>query len=250
MAWFTRNHHPDTVCTEIDRMLSKAVGNKELLRCMMATMLNYIGRDENKNLAARDNFWVHLVDNWYVPYADWANVEEMKENVDKIRHVLVGKPAPPLDDLLILPPDHFRAAALDTAIKNDVNAGTFMTDFRRNINSKFLVLLFWDVTCGGCRETIQNVWNLYEACKDKGLQVITVQTLHTVAGKARWIDFVNEHDMFGAGWYNAWVIHHQRWRDLYNTAVVPQMYVLNDKKEIMFKGSLDLEWLQGLILNN
>ena len=247
LTWFARNHPPDTVCVELDRMLHKVVDHRELFRYMLASIYNHFVSDEN--LAARDNYFVHLVDNWYSLHADWAtNIEDMQSEADKVRHSLVGRIAPPLDQLLILETQHFRAAALDTAIKNDVHAGYIVADFRTYIESKYLILIFWDVNCGGCRETMQSLWALYNATHDKGLKVLTLQTLQTIPGKGRWIDFINDNDMFGSGWYNGWVIYDQRWRDLYNTSVVPIMYVLNDKREIIFKGrNLDLNWLQSFI---
>ena len=244
LTWFTQNHPPDTVCAEIDRMLNKTLYSRELFRCMLATMFNFYR--QNEQFAARDNYWVHLVDNWYVPHADWAtNIDDMKTEADRVRHTLVGKLAPPLDELLVLPPEHFRVAELDTAIKNDIHAGFIMSDFRTSINSKFLILLFWDVTCGSCREEILKIWDIYEATKDKGLQVLTVQTNRNI--KPIWVDFINQHGMFGDGWYNAWIIYDNKWTWLYNTGFVPIMYVLNQEKEIMFKGDLDLEWLQSFI---
>ena len=245
LTWFSRNHPPDTVCAEIDRMLHKVIGNQELFRYMLASTYNHFVTDES--LAARDNYFVHLVDNWYSVHADWAtNIEEMQSEADKIRHSLVGKTAPPLEQLLILPPEHFRAAAMDEEIKKDMHAGAIIPDFRTFVNSKYLILLFWDVNCGGCRDVIQALWNLFNATNDKGLQVITIQT--NWEAKPRWIDFINEHEMLATGWHNGWIIYENKWTSLYNTGVVPIMYVLNQQKEIIFKGrNLDLDWLQTFI---
>ena len=234
LDWFTRNHlvmYPvDTVCAELDRMLTKAKPVKAVFQCVLATMFNHFTKSE---LMVRENIWVHLVDKWYVPYADWANVDELKKAADKVRSTLIGKVAPPLDQLLVLPPGHFKAAALDTAIKNDIHAGTIIPDFRKNIQSKYLAILFWDINCGHCKTTMQEMWDVFEAHKSKGLQVITVQVLQSKEGKAKWIDFINEHGMYD--WINAWIIYDNKWHDLYEASVVPIMYFLNEKKEIIFK---------------
>jgi len=230
LKWFTRNHFSaDTICAETDRMLNKALANKEVFRCMLATMFNHFTQSD---LMIRENIWVNLVDKWYVPYADWGvNVEEMKKSADKVRNTLIGRIVPPMEQLLVLPTGHFKAAALDTAIKNDIHAGTIIPDFRKNIQSKYLAIIFWDINCSHCKKTIQELWEVFEENKDKGLQVIALQTHWE--GKAKWIDFINEQSMYD--WINAWIIYDNKWHDLYEASVVPIIYLLNDKKEIIFK---------------
>ena len=243
LTWFSRSHPVDTTCTEFDRMLNKARHNKEMFRCILAIMYNHSAKSD---LIVRENFWVHLVDNWYVPYADWADVEEMKKAADKIRPTLIGHPAPPMEQMLLLPPEHFKAAALDTAIKNDIHAGKIIPDFRQNIRSKYLVLLFWDVTCSHCKKTIQELWEIFESCKDKGLQVIAVQTLLGREAKVKWIDFINEHGMYD--WLNAWIIYDMKWHELYiHGEGVPKVYLLNEKKEIMLRGNFDIRNIQSIV---
>jgi len=244
MTLMQNNHPLDTIYAEIDRMLAKSKPNKEVFRCMLATIYNHF---INSNLLIRENFWVHLVDNWYVPYADWdVKVDEMKKAADKIRPTLIGKVAPPLDQLMLLSPDHFKAAALDTAIKNDVHAGKIIPDFRKSIQSKYLVLLFWEVTCGHCKSAIQELWEIYQACKDKGLQVLAIQTLINRDGKVKWIDFINEHGMYD--WYNGWIIYDLKWHDLYiHGEGVPKVYLLNEKKEIVLRGNFKYENIQIFI---
>ena len=229
LKWFSMNHPVDTTCAETDRMLTKAFANREVFRCVLALMYNHFAQSD---LMIRENIWVNLVDKWYVPHADWgADVEKMKKDADKVRATLIGKVAPPLEQLLALPPGHFKAAALDTAIKNDIHAGTIIPDFRKSIQSKFLAVLFWDINCSHCKKTIQELWEVYEAYKDKGLQVIALQTHWE--GKAKWIDFINEHGMYD--WINAWIIYDNKWHDLYEASGVPILYLLNDQKEVMFK---------------
>ena len=233
LKWFTQVNYVypvDTICAEADRILTKAMSNKEVFRCVLAVTYNHFA---NSDLMVRENIWVHLVDKWYVPHADWANIEDMKKNADNVRATLIGKLAPPLDDLLWLPPEHFKAAALDTAIKNDIYAGKIIPDFRKNIQTKYLAIIFWDIGCSHCKKTMQELWEVYQAYKDKGLQVIAIQALQQKDSKAKWIDYINEQGMYD--WINAWIIYNQNWRDLYETSVVPIMYLLNEKKEILFK---------------
>ena len=244
LNWFVRNHHVDTTNAEFDRMLTKAIPDKEVLRCMLATMYNHFTKSD---MMIRDNIWVHLVDNWYMQYPEWsAKADEMKKTADKIRPTLVGKLAPPLEQLMVFTPEHFKAAASDTAIKNDIHAGAIIPDFRKNIQTKFLAIIFWDVTCSHCKEKIQQLREVYEACKNKGLQVIAVQTLIGREGKVKWIDFINEQGMYD--WINAWIIYDLKWHELYiHGEGVPKVYLLNEKKEIMLKGNFNIEIIQSIV---
>ncbi len=153
--------------------------------------------------------------------------------MEKKKPNLIGKMAPPVEMLMVLPPEHFKAAALDTAIKFDLHAGMMMQDFRKEVKSKYTVIFFWDHSCSHCKKHIQELYQIYEEYKNKGLQVITVQTVISKEAKGKWIDFINEHNMFG--WINAWSPYSYKYRDLYDAAVMPTYYLLNEKEEIILK---------------
>ena len=165
----------------------------------------------------------------------------MKKEINDIKPNLIGKQTPPLEMLMILPPEHFKAAEMDTAIKFDYHAGRMVNDFRSDnqLKSKFTVLFFWDFTCGHCKTAIQELYNVWEEHKDKGLQVITVQLhLSQRQDKGRWIDYVNQHNMFGAGWYNAWSPYDHKFRNLYNIASTPVIYLLDENFDIIIRGNV------------
>jgi len=186
---------------------------------------------------------LHLVENWYLPFATWSteeNTENLKDLVEKRKPNLIGKHAPPIEMLTILPPDHFKAAALDTAIKHDVYVGKVIDDFRKELKSKYTALFFWDFTCGHCKQSIQELFNVWEEHKDKGLQVITIQIHFTGErkDKGNWIDFINEKNFFGTGWYNAWSPYSHNYSKFYNTATVPVLYLLDENFDILLRGNL------------
>ncbi len=223
-------YHPDTICVQIDNILTKVQGNDEIFRYVLPNLLNhYI----TSKLMAHENVWVHIADKWYIPYATWGSaeyIETLKKEVAQRKASLIGKQTPPLEMLMVLPPGHFKAAALDTAIKNDLQAGVMLQDFRKNIKSKFTVLFFWDYSCGHCKESIRKLYQVYEDYKDKGLQVIAVQVVNTKEAKAATIDFINENDMLG--WINAWSPFHNKWRDLYHAPAWPTIYLLDENMTI------------------
>jgi len=138
-----------------------------------------------------------------------------------------------MEMLMILPPDHFKAAALDTAIKNDLHVGRMVQDFRKELKNKYTAIIFWDYSCGHCKTFLQEMYQVFEEHKNKGLAVITVQTVNTREAKNKWIDFVNEHQMYD--WTNAWSPYSAKYRDLYDISSTPQLFLLDEKGDIILK---------------
>ena len=238
--------YTDTICVEIDKILTKAQANDAVFRYIMSTLYNHYSNLAMEVIIDKgivpENVFLHLAEKWYIPYATWGteeNKDNLKDLVKKRTPNLIGKHAPPIEMLKVLPPEHFKAAVLDTAIKYDVHAGRDISDFRKELKSKFTVLFFWDFTCGHCKQSIQDLFSVWEEYKDKGLQVITVQLYYADRkDKGRWIDFVNEKELFGTGWMNAWSPYSHKYRDMYNTASVPVMYLLDENFDIILRGNL------------
>ena len=242
--------HIDSICAEADRILDKVKDNEEIFRCILAILYNYYSPGEGKFLIY-ENIWTHIVDKWYIPFAKWnteESIENMKKDVEKKKPTLIGNYAPPMEMLVVLPTDHFKAAALDTTIKNDLYAGIIIDDFRKDLlKSKFTILLFWEFTCSHCKHAIQELYDLWEENKDKGLQVITVQTYLTdeiKRDKGKWIDFINEKNFFGPGWINAWSPYSHKFREYYMGIAVPVMYLLDENGIIIFR-NIGIETLKG-----
>ncbi len=231
-GWFIPQH-PDTICAVVDKILAKTQGNDAMFRCVWAILWNHY---TSSKVVTHENVWVHLAAKWYIPYASWASADDIgkiKKEVEKRTPNLVGKPAPPIEMLMVLPPEHFKAAMLDTAIKNDLHAGSPMNDFRKTVKSKYTVLFFWDYNCGHCKQAILELFKVYEEYKSKGLQVITLQEVNTKEAKNKWIDYVNEHNLFG--WIDAWSPYSNKWRDLYNVSSFPTLYLLDEHGTIISK---------------
>jgi thiol-disulfide isomerase/thioredoxin len=234
--------HTDTICVEIDKILAKAQAHAAVFQYILVTVFThfYESKDIVRGFVVPENVWMHIAEKWYIPHATWAfggNFHEyLVEQVPKRKPNLIGKRAPPMENLVVLPPEHFKAAALDTAIKSDVYAGAIIEDFRKELKSKYTVLYFWEYSCGFCKQGIQDLFNVWQELKDRDLQVITIQT-HFVSrtDKGKWIDFVNEHEMFGFKWINAWSPYSYKYKELYNTATVPLMYLLDENFDIVIR---------------
>ena len=66
--------------------------------------------------------------------------------------------------------------------------------------------------------------------------------------KGRWMDFVNENDMFGVGWFNAWSPYHHEFRKLYDTSNIPKIYLLDENGVVIFR-DIKLENLKEIFNN-
>lgn len=228
---------PDTICADLDKVLTKAKTNDEIFQCVLITIFNYYVKS---NIMVHENVWVHLAEKWYIPFASWSKadyIETLKKEVAKRKSNLIGLYAPPMEMLMALPPEHFKAAALDTAIKNDLHAGVMIDDFRKRVKGKYIAILFWDYGCTHCKKTIQDLFRIFEEYKDKGLQVITVQTVvDAKEAKGKWIDYVNEHNLFG--WINAWSPYSHKYKELYDIYMTPRIYLLDEHDMIIAKLSV------------
>ncbi len=226
--------YPDTICAEADKILAKAKANDDIFRVVLVTLFNHYVQS---NIMVHENVWVHLADKWYIPYGSFGDnakyISDLKKQVELKKPNLIGNYAPPMEQLMSLPPDHFKAAPMDTAIKFDLHAGTMINDFRKTVKAKYTAILFWDYSCSHCKKVIIDLHKVYEEYKDKGLQVITVQTVVSKEAKGKWIDYVNENDLLD--WINAWSPYNAKYRDLYDISQTPIIYLLDENDKIIAK---------------
>jgi protein-disulfide isomerase len=80
----------------------------------------------------------------------------------------VGRYAPPLE---LLTPD---SVWINTA----------------SIKAPYTMMIFWDPTCGHCKEVMPKLAKVYEANKDKGWKVIALSSSDK---KPEWIKYLAEH---------------------------------------------------------
>jgi len=235
-------HQTDTVCAELDKILKKAQANDEIFRYILINVFNYYAGSKTlrEGYLVPENVTLYLAEKWYIPYSTWSTedyIDRLKKEVAENRMNRMDSPAPPIEPLIILPPEHFKAATLDTAIKNDINAGRIIQDFRKELKSKFTILFFWDISCGHCKSAIQELQNTWEDLKNSDYQIIAIQTVTTKEAKGKWIDFINEHNMFD--WHNAWCPYvysaENFYKETYNLIGVPKMYLLDENYNIFLK---------------
>jgi protein-disulfide isomerase len=105
------------------------------------------------------------------------------------------------------------------------------------------VVVFWDPTCGHCKETLPRIDSIYRA-KWKALNVkIYAVGKETDGTKNDWLKFINDHQL--QGWvhvYNSKADNDARvnnnipgYYQLYDVQSVPTLYLLGKDKRILAK---------------
>jgi thiol-disulfide isomerase/thioredoxin len=222
---------PDSLYKPIDYLIEKARADSNIFRFMLITMFNYYGKS---NIMGMDAVMVYIADKYYFHDSWWSDAKfmaDLKDRVDKTRPLLIGKTAPDVE-LMVVPPDHFKSAMADTALKRYPHVGTKkMLD---QIDAKYLVLIFWEADCGHCKKAVPELYSIYEkSLKNMGVQVLAISTLFGEDGKIKWVDFVNEHGLYD--WINAWNPYSYDFKMKYDILSTPQIFILDDKKTILAK---------------
>lgn len=222
---------PDSLIKEIDFVMEKATADSAIFRYVLITLFNKYGKS---NLMGMDAVQVHIADKYYIPSAYWSSeqfIADLKERVDKIRPLLIGKVAPD-PQLRFVPSEHFIEAQNDTALKRYPHAGSFFNISQ--VDADYIVLLFWEANCSHCKKVVPDVYKLYqESLKDQNIKVVAVSTLFGEDGKEEWIDFVNNKKLYD--WINAWNPYDYKYKEMYDIRSTPQIFVLNKDKEIIGK---------------
>jgi len=212
---------PDSISAEINYMLLYARTNKEMSHYLLGRFTDkYI----NPEIMGQDKVFAFLFENYFAKGDTlWLNPTQRKYIFDRywsIQPGLIGKPAAELN-------------MVDTAGKK-----TSLHD----VKAPFTFVIFWDPTCGHCKEEVPRYDSLYEAkWKAEGVKIFAVNV--NEATKSEWKDFIKEHNL--TGWIHAWQTKEEHdadtkamranFRQLYDVMQTPTMYLLDDKKNIIAK---------------
>lgn len=204
---------PDSIIKSADILIRKAEANKEIFKYCVSTMTNTY---ETSNMMGMDAVFVHLADNYYLKgkcfWADTSVIRKIKERVDILRPLLIGK----------ICPDTYCA---DTA-------GNYLP--LHTVKAKYVVLAFWDADCGHCQKEIPKLFNIYnEKLKAKGT-VVYAATIER--DNKSWTKFLREKKMFAPGWFNVRdQYNHTDFHKTFDVYSTPVIYVLDEKKRIIAK---------------
>ncbi|MEO6405926.1 MAG: redoxin domain-containing protein [Ferruginibacter sp.] len=217
---------PDSIIKDADYKLLLARTSPEMFKFL----LNWL-TDEyfNPKYMGQDAVFVHLFEKYHSKgLSSWLNEKQM-EAITRRAYMqmsnLVGE----------------QAANLEMLDVNDKPVSLYET------NSDYTIVLFWDPTCGHCKEEVPRIDSIYRASwKKQNVKIFAVLTENT---KAEWVKYIGEHHL--QDWTNAYqtkamedsVAASQRpgFRQLYDVTMTPILYLLDKNKRIIAK---KLTWQQ------
>jgi thiol-disulfide isomerase/thioredoxin len=117
-----------------------------------------------------------------------------------------------------------------------------------SVNAEYTLVIFWDPTCGHCKEEIPRIDSIYRATwKAKGLKVYSV--LSDNDKKTEWVNYLKEKKL--GDWVNVYETkamekaitdaNQPSFRQLYDVIQTPTILLLDKEKRIIAK---KLGWSQ------
>lgn len=214
--------HPDSVIKEIDWMMAYAGANDEMQRFLL---VKFINRYLNPQYMWEDKVYVHLYEK-YFSQQDYPWLTEKGKKTISDRYY--GMAA-----------NLFGNKAADIQLPDS----TGKTKSLYSVTNPFTVVLFWDPTCGHCKETLPRIDSIYRA-KWKSLNVkIFAIAKETDGTKKDWLSFVSSHQL--EGWDHVYYSKEAyetsiknnipSYYQLYDAQLVPTLYLLDKDKLILAK---------------
>ena len=203
--------HPDTLAMATSRVLDQMLPAEETFKYYL---IHYLNSFANSKFVGMDAIYVHLVEKYYATgKAQWTDEEQLKKivkNARELKPLLIGKVAP---DMYLERKDG--------------------TTFRlHDVDSPYTVVYFWRYDCGVCKKSTPHMKEFYDNFKDRGVKIVAVcmKSGDEVAGC--W-DYIEENEV--GDWMHAIDPYKGRVALDYSVKSTPQVYILNDKKEIISK---------------
>lgn len=204
---------PDSIIVAVDFLLKEMEPSEETWKFYVAHFLNKYGKMQ---IIGMDAVYVHMVDTYYAtgrtPWADEETLVKIIDNANKLRPVLLGKIAP---DVTLYTQDEKPVRVHD-------------------IESPYIVLMFWAPDCGHCKQSMPLVVDFNEKYKDKGVKTIAICTKHMDKTASCW-EFVKEKKLDGLYYNLADKFHRSRFQLKYNIRTTPQVFILDADKKIILK---------------
>ncbi len=217
---------PDSIIADADYKLLLARSAPEMYKFLLNWFTDeYI----NPKYMGQDAVFVHLFEKYHSKgVSNWLNEKQM-EVITRRAYMqmsnLIGVKAANLE-------------MLDTAGK---------PNSLYDLEAKFTIVVFWDPTCGHCKEEIPRIDSIYRASwKNKQVKIYAVLTENQ---KPEWIKYINEHGI--GDWTNVYQTKEMEtaiteakqpgFRQLYDVTQTPTLYLLDKEKRIIGK---KLTWKQ------
>ncbi len=214
--------HPDSVIKELDYMLGFGSINEEMTRFLL---IKFVNRYLNQKYMWEDAVFVHLFEKYFAgrtyPWLAEAGRKIITDRAYSLMANIMGN------------------LAYDIVLPDTSGQGTGLYDLKAD----FTVVVFWDPTCGHCKEVLPRLDSFYHAkWKPAGLKMFAVAK-ETEGTKKDWTNFIKEQKL--GEWTH---VYYSRAEDksridsgtpgysqLYDIQTFPTLYLLDKEKRIVAK---------------
>jgi thiol-disulfide isomerase/thioredoxin len=217
---------PDSIINDADYKLLLARTAPEMYKFLLNWLTDeYI----NPKYMGQDAVFVHLFEKYHSKgLSSWLNEKQM-EIITRRAYMqmanLIGE----------------KAANLEMIDSSGKPAALY------DLDAAYTVVVFWDPTCGHCKEELPRIDSIYRASWEK--QHVKIYAVLTENEKPEWIKYINDHNL--TGWIHVYqtkemekaVTDAQKpsFRQLYDVTMTPTLFLLDSEKRIIGK---KLTWKQ------
>lgn len=208
---------PDSIARESDLILAKAKDTDVRRYIIYKIASTY----ENNPILGTDGAFVHLAEKYYIGEPalwDTSTVRRMKERIDIIKPLLLGKPFPKM--------------LLTDISGKEINLNT--------LSYKYTVVFIYDPDCSHCKQEAPKLVALTDYFKAKNVGVVASSI---VRDKDAWKKFIADFK-FGS-WVNGIDVHwnpktgkeeyYTDFRNTFDVYSTPMVYILDQQKKIVGK---------------
>jgi thiol-disulfide isomerase/thioredoxin len=212
---------PDSIIKESDYMLLLARSSPEMYKFLLNWLTDqYI----YPKYMGQDAVFVHLFEKYHSKgVSSWLNEKQLKTISDRAYMLmanLIGE----------------QAANLQMVDSSGNEKPLY------NINSNYVVIVFWDPTCGHCQKQVPRLDSIYNAkWKNEGVKMYGVLT--ETKDFDEWKKFIRDKNL--GSWINVYETEAQRkivqdskqasYKQLYDVIQTPTIYLLDKDKKIIAK---------------
>lgn len=220
--------HPDSVKKEIDYMMGFASINPEMTRLLL---LKFVNRYLNQQYMWEDAVFVHLFEKYFAQKEySWLTQQGRKMITDRAYSLMANI---------------MGTASADVELPDSTGAMRSIY----NDSSAYTVVMFWDPTCGHCKEVAPKLDSLYNAkWKAAGVRVFAIAK-ETDGNRDTWLKVIG--DLGLKGWTHVYYskaadklridANIPGYSQLYDVQSFPTLYLLDKDKRIVAK---KLTWEQ------
>ncbi len=212
----------DSLIRDIDYRLLLARSNPEMYKFLLNWFTDeYI----NPKYMGQDAVFVHLFQQYHsLGVSTWLS-DDQHEKITRAAYMLMSN--------LI--------GEQGADLKFTDTAGKISSLY--DVKADYTVLVFWDPTCGHCKEEIPKLDSIYRASWEKKNIKIYAVLSETEKLKPEWLKYIREHNI--GDWVNVYQPKESveaeeksqlpSYRQLYNVTLTPTMYLLDKDKRIIAK---------------